>query len=110
MFDCVIPTRSGRTGQAFTREGAINIRNKKHHDDVRPLDEKCGCYACQNHSRAYLHHLSKAGEILAAMLLSEHNIFYYQDLMKNIRTAIEEKKFEEFAKKFIIVEEVEDEK
>ena len=110
MFDCVIPTRSGRTGQAFTREGTINIRNKKHHDDVRPLDEKCGCYACQNHSRAYLHHLSKAGEILAAMLLSEHNIFYYQDLMKDIRTAIEEKKFEEFAKKFIIVEEVEDEK
>lgn len=96
MFDCVIPTRSGRTGQAFTRSGAINIRNAKHHNDTAPLDEKCGCYACQNHSRAYLHHLAKSGEILAAMLLSEHNIFYYQDLMKDIREAIEQKKFEEF--------------
>ncbi len=96
MFDCVIPTRSGRTGQAFTRSGAINIRNAKHHNDNAPLDEKCGCYACQNHSRAYLHHLAKSGEILAAMLLSEHNIFYYQDLMKDIREAIEQKKFEEF--------------
>lgn len=96
MFDCVIPTRSGRTGQAFTRSGAINIRNAKHHNDTAPLDEKCGCYACQNHSRAYLHHLTKSGEILAAMLLSEHNIFYYQDLMKDIREAIEQKKFEEF--------------
>ena len=100
MFDCVIPTRSGRTGQAFTRHGAINIKNAKHRDDEKPLDEKCGCYACQNHSRAYLHHLSKSGEILAAMLLSEHNIFYYQDLMRDIRTAIEEKTFTEFAKSF----------
>ena len=100
MFDCVIPTRSGRTGQAFTRHGAINIKNSKHRDDEKPLDEKCGCYACQNHSRAYLHHLSKSGEILAAMLLSEHNIFYYQDLMRDIRTAIEEKTFTEFAKSF----------
>ncbi len=100
MFDCVIPTRSGRTGQAFTRHGAINIKNAKHRDDEKPLDEKCGCYACQNHSRAYLHHLSKSGEILSAMLLSEHNIFYYQDLMRDIRTAIEEKTFTEFAKSF----------
>ena len=100
MFDCVIPTRSGRTGQAFTRHGAINIKNAKHRDDEKPLDEKCGCYACQNHSRAYLHHLSKSGEILAAMLLSEHNIFYYQDLMRDIRSAIEEKTFTEFAKSF----------
>jgi queuine tRNA-ribosyltransferase len=102
MFDCVIPTRSGRTGQAFIRNGAINIKNAKHRDDEKPLDEKCGCYACQNHSRAYLHHLSKSGEILAAMLLSEHNIFYYQDLMRDIRTAIEEKTFTEFAKSFFI--------
>jgi len=100
MFDCVIPTRSGRTGQAFTRHGAINIKNAKHRNDEKPLDEKCGCYACQNHSRAYLHHLSKSGEILAAMLLSEHNIFYYQDLMRDIRSAIEEKTFTEFAKSF----------
>jgi queuine tRNA-ribosyltransferase len=102
MFDCVIPTRSGRTGQAFTRHGAINIKNAKHRDDEKPLDEKCNCYACQNHSRAYLHHLSKSGEILAAMLLSEHNIFYYQDLMCDIRTAIEEKTFTKFAKSFFI--------
>lgn len=100
MFDCVIPTRSGRTGQAFTRSGPINIRNAKHHNDNAPLDEKCGCYACQNHSRAYLHHLAKSGEILASMLLSEHNIFYYQDLMKDIREAIEQKKFAEFQDAF----------
>lgn len=100
MFDCVIPTRSGRTGQAFTREGTINIRNAKHIDDPKPLDEKCGCYACQNHSRAYLNHLVKANEILGSMLLSEHNIFYYQDLMKDIRKAIEEKRFAEFAAEF----------
>ncbi len=100
MFDCVIPTRSGRTGQAFTRNGTINIRNSKHRNDNKPLDEKCRCYACKNHSRAYLHHLAKAGEILAAMLMSEHNIFYYQDLMREIRTAIEKQKFSEFVKKF----------
>lgn len=100
MFDCVIPTRSGRTGQAFTREGSINIRNAKYIDDQKPLDEKCACYACQNHSRAYLNHLVKANEMLGAMLLSEHNIFYYQDLMKDIRRAIEEKNFDEFAKSF----------
>jgi queuine tRNA-ribosyltransferase len=100
MFDCVIPTRSGRTGQAFVRKGTINIRNAKYRDDVRPLDEKCGCYACKNHSRAYLHHLSKANEILAPMLLSEHNIFYYQDLMRDIRSAIEAGNFAEFAAAF----------
>jgi queuine tRNA-ribosyltransferase len=101
MFDCVIPTRSGRTGQAFVRSGTINIRNAKHRNDPNPLDEKCACYACQNHSRAYLHHLVKANEILGSMLLSEHNIFYYQDLMKEIRAAIEEKKFSEFAQNFL---------
>lgn len=106
MFDCVMPTRSGRTGQAFVRKeaeegGVINIRNAKHKTDSRPLDEKCGCYACKNHSRAYLNHLNKSDEILASMLLSEHNIFYYQDLMKDIRTAIEEKRFEEFASTYL---------
>jgi queuine tRNA-ribosyltransferase len=101
MFDCVIPTRSGRTGQAFTREAAINIRNAKYRTDEKPLDEKCKCYACENHSRAYLQHLVKANEILASMLISEHNIFYYQDLMKEIRQAIEEKNFSEFAKDFL---------
>jgi len=101
MFDCVIPTRSGRTAQAFTRNGTMNIRNAKFHDDAKPLDDKCGCYACVNHSRAYLHHLTKANEILAAMLTTEHNIFYYQDLMKDIRAAIEEKRFTAFAKDFM---------
>jgi queuine tRNA-ribosyltransferase len=100
MFDCVIPTRSGRTGQAFTRQGVINIRNAKYRNDPEVLDQKCQCYACQNHSRAYLHHLTKSSEILSAMLLSEHNIFYYQDLMKEIRHAIEQKTFTEFAQNF----------
>lgn len=106
MFDCVIPTRSGRTGQAFTRNGVVNINNAKHREDDRPLDEKCACYACKNHSRAYLHHLNKSGEILASMLLSEHNIFYYQDLMKDIRLAIEEKRFDAFVADFFAKETV----
>ncbi len=98
MFDCVIPTRSGRTGQAFVREGVINIRNAKYKNDSKPLDEKCGCYACKNHSRAYLHHLTKSNEILGSMLLSRHNIFYYQDLMREIRLNIENQTFAQFAK------------
>ena len=100
MFDCVIPTRSGRNGQVFTRDGVVNIRNAKHRDDSKPLDDKCGCYACLNHSRAYLHHLEKSGEILASILLSEHNIYYYQDLMSDIRSAIEEGRFKEFSEQF----------
>ncbi len=105
MFDCVIPTRSGRTAQAFVRGGVINIRNAKYREDKNPLDEKCGCYACQNYSRAYLHHLHKAQEILGVMLLTEHNIFYYQDLMRDIRSAIEEKRYNEFAAGFFSNEE-----
>jgi len=101
MFDCVIPTRSGRTGQAFVRNGVINIRNAKYREDNQPLDSQCQCYACQNHSRSYLHHLVKSKEILGSMLLTEHNIFYYQDLMKNIRNAIEQQRFNEFAKEFL---------
>lgn len=104
MFDCVIPTRSGRTGQAFTFNGTINIRNAKHREDSRPLEENCACYACQNHSRAYLHHLVKSQEILGAMLMSEHNIFFYQSLMSEIRKSIEEKRFEQFAEKFLTQE------
>lgn len=100
MFDCVIPTRSGRTGQAFTRNGTINIRNAKYRDNTNPIDDKCACYACKNHSLAYINHLSKANEILASMLLTEHNIFYYQDLMKDIRHAIENDSFSEFAANF----------
>ncbi|MCE3254975.1 MAG: queuine tRNA-ribosyltransferase [Rickettsiaceae bacterium] len=98
MFDCVIPTRSGRNGQAFVKNGTINIRNAKYKNDTKPLEENCSCTACQNHSRAYLHHLTKCNEILGAMLLTEHNIFYYQNLMKEIRQAIEEGNF---AEKFI---------
>jgi len=105
MFDCVIPTRSGRTGQAFVSKkadesGVINIRNAKYKDDERPLDENCNCYGCKNHSRAYLHHLAKSNEILAAMLLSKHNIFYYQNLMKDIREAITENRYDEFVRNF----------
>ncbi|MEN2987451.1 tRNA guanosine(34) transglycosylase Tgt [Tistrella sp. BH-R2-4] len=88
MFDCVMPTRSGRTGQAFTRRGTVNIRNARHADDPRPLDEACGCPACTQYSRAYLHHLHKSGEILGAVLLTQHNLWYYQDLMRDMRNAI----------------------
>ena len=88
MFDCVLPTRSGRTAQAFTREGALNLRNARHADDPAPLDPECRCPACTGFSRAYLHHLVKAGEILAAMLLTTHNLTYYADLMRDMRKAI----------------------
>lgn len=100
MFDCVIPTRSGRTGQLFTRNGTINIKNSQHKTDTNPIDDHCSCYTCKNHSRAYLNHLSKSNEILAAMLLTRHNIAYYQDLMRDIRSAIENGEFAEFAEKF----------
>jgi queuine tRNA-ribosyltransferase len=88
MFDCVLPTRSGRTGQGFTRRGAVNLKNARHAEDPRPLDEDCRCPACSNYSRAYLHHLFKAEEVLSLMLLSWHNIQYYQDLMAAMRAAI----------------------
>jgi queuine tRNA-ribosyltransferase len=88
MFDCVMPTRSGRTGRAYTRGGVINIRNARHAEDNRPLDPDCACPACRNHSRAYLHHLFKANEMLGPMLLTWHNIQYYQDLMAELRAGI----------------------
>ncbi|MCC7275675.1 MAG: tRNA guanosine(34) transglycosylase Tgt [Alphaproteobacteria bacterium] len=88
MFDCVMPTRSGRTAQAFTRRGTLNVRNARHADDPCPLDADCACPACRGHSRAYLHHLFKAGEMLGPMLLTWHNLHYYQDLMAGLRTAI----------------------
>jgi queuine tRNA-ribosyltransferase len=88
MFDCVLPTRSGRTGQAFTRAGTLNLRNARHADDPAPLDAQCRCPACTGFSRAYLHHLTKAGEILASMLLTAHNLTYYADLMAKLRAAI----------------------
>jgi queuine tRNA-ribosyltransferase len=89
MFDCVLPTRGGRTAQAFTRRGELNLRNARHRDDPRPIDEQCACPACQNHSRAYLHHLIRSEEILGAMLLTWHNLHYYQDIMRGLRSAIE---------------------
>jgi queuine tRNA-ribosyltransferase len=88
MFDCVMPTRSGRTGRGYTRGGVINIRNARHAEDNRPLDPACACPACRGHSRAYLHHLFKANEMLGPMLLTWHNIQYYQDLMAELRAGI----------------------
>lgn len=96
MFDCVLPTRNGRHGLAFTRFGPINMRNARHADDRRPLDPESRCAAAREHSRAYLHHLFKANEMLGAMLLSMVNLFYYQDLMQGIRTAIAERRFDAF--------------
>ncbi len=100
LFDCVIPTRSGRTGQAFTRFGPINLRNARHADDPRPLDESVPCPASRDYTRAYLHHLVRSGEILGAILLTWHNIAYYQALMAGMRTAIEEGRFAAFAAAF----------
>ena len=100
MFDCVLPSRSGRNGQAFTAQGALNIRNAKFAEDLAPLDENCACAVCKNHSRAYLHHLIRAKEILGAMLMTEHNIAYYQSLMAGMRGAIAEGRFADFAARF----------
>ncbi len=100
MFDCVLPTRSGRTGQAFTRFGPVNIRNARHADDPRPLDESSDCPASRDYSRAYLHHLVKSNEILGAMLMTWHNLHYYQNLMQGIRAAISENRFAEFRAQF----------
>ncbi len=101
MFDCVMPTRAGRTAQAFTRNGTLNIRNAKFRDMAGPLDDKCGCPACKL-SAAYIHHLVKSNEILGATLLSQHNVWFYQDLMRDIRTAIENQCFTQFKENFIM--------
>ena len=100
MFDCVLPSRSGRNGQAFTWGGPLNLRNAKHAEDSAPLDERCTCQTCANYSRAYLHHLIKAGEILGAMLMTEHNLSFYQQLMQAIRDAIGEGRFTAFIDDF----------
>ncbi len=100
MFDCVLPTRSGRTGQAFTREGPINIRNARFAEDQGPLDPECPCPVCGTWSRAYLHHLVRAGEILGAMLMTEHNLWFYQTLMADLRGAISEGRLAGFANGF----------
>lgn len=100
MFDCVIPTRNARTGFLYTRQGLIRIRNARYANDTRPLDERCGCYTCQNYSRAYLRHLDKCREMLGARLNTLHNLFYYQQLMAQIRDAIETGTYDAFAKEF----------
>ena len=96
MFDCVMPTRDGRHARAWTRFGPINVRNARHAEDPRPLDEESSCAAARDYSRAYLHHLMRADEMLGAMLLSEINLAYYQTLMQGMRAAIAERCFEEF--------------
>jgi queuine tRNA-ribosyltransferase len=100
MFDCVLPTRSGRNAQAFTRRGTVNLKNQRHQDDPRPLDEKCRCSACGSYSRAYLSHLIRSREILGAMLLTEHNLTYYQDLMQGLRAAIQAGRLDAFIADF----------
>ena len=101
MFDCVLPTRSGRNGQAFTHGGPLNLRNAKYKDDSGPLDPDCACPGCRQWSRAYLHHLIKAGEILGAMLMTEHNIWFYQQLMAGLRTAIGAGRLASYAAAFL---------
>jgi queuine tRNA-ribosyltransferase len=96
MFDCVLPTRSGRNGQAFVRGGTLNIRNASFAEDTAPLDKKCSCYTCKTYTRAYLHHLVRSGEILGCMLMTTHNLHFYQDLMRALRAAIESDSFTEF--------------
>lgn len=96
MMDCVLPSRSGRTGQVFTRHGVVNIKNARHLDDPRPLDEGCTCPTCRNYSRAYLHHVFRSQEIISSMLLTWHNLHYFQDLMAGMREAIAQARFAEW--------------
>ena len=100
MMDCVLPSRSGRTGQAFTHRGVVNIKNARHQNDPRPLDLSCQCPACKNYSRAYLHHVFKSQEIISSMLMTWHNLHYYQDLMEKMRKAILNQSFAEFEMDF----------
>ncbi|MEC8630510.1 MAG: tRNA guanosine(34) transglycosylase Tgt [Pseudomonadota bacterium] len=100
MMDCVLPSRSGRTGQAWTRRGQVNIKNARHADDPRPLDENCTCPACSNYSRAYLHHVYRSGEMICGMLLTWHNLHYYQELMQEMRDAIAAGTFDAFETAF----------
>lgn len=100
MMDCVLPSRSGRTGQAFTRRGVVNIKNARHADDPRPLDEDCACPACSNYTRAYLHHVFRSNEMISGMLLTWHNLQYFQDLMAGMRDAIAAGTFAQFETDF----------
>jgi queuine tRNA-ribosyltransferase len=100
MFDCVMPTRNARNGHLFTHQGVVRIRNKCHEMDDSPLDPHCDCYTCRNYSRSYLRHLTRCNEILGARLNTIHNLYYYQKLMRDIRSAIEEQRFDSFVKEF----------
>ena len=100
MFDCVMPTRNARNGHLFTTRGVVRIRNSPHRTDPGPIDPDCGCYTCQNFSRAYLHHLDKCQEILGAMLNTIHNLYYYLHLMIDLRLAIEQGKLSAFVAEF----------
>ena len=101
MFDCVLPTRSGRTGQAFTADGPLNLRNARFNEDPEPIEPGCPCPACTTFSRAYVHHLVKSGEILGAMLMTQHNLWFYQRLMKSLRDAIAAHALQPFASEFL---------
>jgi queuine tRNA-ribosyltransferase len=100
MFDCVLPTRSGRTGQAFTADGPLNLRNARFAEDREPIETGCPCPACTTYERAYVHHLVKSGEILGSMLMTQHNLWFYQRLMEGLRTAIAESRLSDFANQF----------
>lgn len=100
MFDCVLPTRIARHGLAMTSRGKVNIKNAKYEKDFEPLDSECDCYTCQNYSKAYLRHLFKSGEMLSAMLLSNHNLHFLIKMMENIRKSIEEDRFSEYKEEF----------
>ncbi len=100
MFDCVMPTRNARNGHLFVEQGVIKIRNSQYEKDTKPLDESCSCYTCQNYSRSYLRYLDKAGEILGSRLNTIHNLHYYQTIMRQMREAIEQQRFDEFVKEF----------
>jgi queuine tRNA-ribosyltransferase len=101
MFDCVLPTRSGRTGQAFSADGPINIRNARFAEDRDPIEPGCPCPTCARFERAYVHHLVRSGEILGAMLMTEHNLWFYQRLMQTLRETIAERRLSQFAKEFL---------
>ena len=102
MFDCVMPTRNGRNGQAFTSRGRLNIKNARWTTDTRPLDETCACSVCRRHSRAYLRHLYMTGEMLAAVLLSHHNLAFFLDTMRRVRQAIRSGEFTRFRREFLV--------
>ncbi|CAC9954321.1 Queuine tRNA-ribosyltransferase (EC 2.4.2.29) [uncultured Gammaproteobacteria bacterium] len=103
MFDCVMPTRNARNGYLFTSAGIVKIRNAQYKLDVSKLDDRCGCYTCQNYTKSYLYHLQRKNEILSARLNTTHNLYYYQDLMSQMRAAIENNRFAEFKQQFYLV-------